>query len=801
MKKKIIILGAGPCGLATAFALSNKNYIVDVYEAQNQVGGLGGSEKVDGMIFDYGPHIYHTHDNKMKIFWRENFGDLLIEKEFFSKNHADGILYDYPLSYQNIEKFPEEIKKKVKKELKELKPENVMRGRNFKEVVTAIVGPTLQDLFFETYSKKLWGIPTTEMSARWAPKRIEIRKKHTSFWYNQYSAAGKFGSGAIMDRMAEKIKNKNNNINLNHEVTDFETKNNSITQIKFKNGSKINTENCTIVSTLPITKNSEFLGYKSNLEFNAYILAYAVVNKSEVLPKDVQSIYFAHDENYFHRVTEQKKYSEESYPKDKTILCFEISYRTKPHLAKMDPQELAKTVFKQFCKMGFCKENLFEKGFTRTFPCINPIMRIGFEKELAKSSSVINSINNLHSVGASAEFSYGDMQVMFSKAFDIVELLTSSHYQINKNIKISTPFKFNEIVYLGSNKTFGREVKKVGGKNPTLVIAEIGINHQGSTEMAIDLLKECKKTGCEYAKIQTYKPGSRVSPTAKSAKYADKTLSMEETTYEMFERVRLDGLQHSDLFKWAKNNNTPLVSTAFDEQSVEELLNYDVDFFKIASFDAVNLPLLKYVASKKKPIILSTGMCGLAEIEDAIEVIASQDNKNLILLHCVSSYPTDPRDVNLKAMESMKKAFNIPVGYSDHTIGTTVAIASMAMGAHVLEKHFTLNKNLEGSDHNLSATPDEMKHIVNSRDIIFSASGTGIKKPSPVEFSSINLQRKSLFTRKNISKGENITLENITIKGPGHGLFPKYLNLVLGKKVTKDIPIDSPLTWDDLLNK
>ena len=149
----------------------------------------------------------------------------------------------------------------------------------------------------------------------------------------------------------------------------------------------------------------------------------------------------------------------------------------------------------------------------------------------------------------------------------------------------------------------------------------------------------------------------------------------------------------------------------------------------------------------------------------------------------------------------MKKAFNIPVGYSDHTIGTTVAIASMAMGAHVLEKHFTLNKNLEGSDHNLSATPDEMKHIVNSRDVIFSARGTGIKKPSPVEFSSVNLQRKSLFTKKNISKGEKITLENITIKGPGHGLFPKYLNLVLGKKVTKDIPIDNPLTWDDLLNK
>ena len=153
--KKIIILGAGPTGLATSLGLSNKNVKVELYEGRNVVGGLGGSEKIDNMVFDYGPHIYHTHDDKMKDFWRKNFGDLLIEKEFFSKNHKDGILYDYPLSYDAIDKFPEKIKKKVKNELKLLRPENIMRAQNFKEVVTAIVGPTLQNLFFETYSKKL----------------------------------------------------------------------------------------------------------------------------------------------------------------------------------------------------------------------------------------------------------------------------------------------------------------------------------------------------------------------------------------------------------------------------------------------------------------------------------------------------------------------------------------------------------------------------------------------------------------------------------------------------------------------
>jgi sialic acid synthase SpsE/protoporphyrinogen oxidase len=790
-KKKMIILGAGPTGLATAFALVNKGYTVNIYEGRNVVGGLGGSEEIDGMVFDYGPHIYHTHDESMKTFWRENFGDLLIEKEFFSKNHKDGVLYDYPLSYDNIEKFPKKIKDKVKKELSEINPENVMRAQNFKEVVTAIVGPTLQDIFFETYSKKLWGIPTTEMSAKWAPKRIEIRRNHKSFWYNQYSAAGKYGSGAIMNRIADIIQEKGSEIHLNSKVTGLKKKNGMIQSLEINKNKLVDTSNSIVISTLPITTTSDFLGYKSTLEFNAYILAYAIVSTDALLPKNVQSIYFAHDDNYFHRVTEQKKYSDIGYPEDKTLLCFELSYRVRPHLAEIDGEELAKICYEQLCDTGFGKKEDFIKGFKRTFPCINPIMRIGFEDELAKSNSVISKYKNLHTVGGSAEFSYGDMQVMFAKANDLVELLTSEHYNINRNLKVGAPFKFNELVKIGDYN--------VGGENPTLIIAEIGINHQGSSKMAMDLIKEAKISGCEYAKIQTYVADKRISARAKSAKYADKTLSMEETTHEMFQRLELDDKDHELLFNYSKKINMPLISTPFDERSVDLLMNFDIDAFKIASFDIVNLPLLKYVASKRKPIILSTGMCSMSEIEDALDTIATQENNNVILLHCVSSYPADPEDVNLKAINSMKAAFKVPVGYSDHTIGLVVPLAAIAMNADVLEKHFTLNINFEGSDHILSATPDEMKKIVDGRDIIYSAFGTGIKKPRAVENISVNLQRKSIFSSKSIKKSQKLSLDNITIKGPGHGLLPKYIDLILGKKVTKNIESDHPITWDDLL--
>jgi N,N'-diacetyllegionaminate synthase len=790
MNKKIIVLGAGPCGLSTAYNLTLKNINVDVYEANFQVGGLGGSEKIDGMVFDYGPHIFHTHDEKLKSFWRDHFGDLLVEKEFFSKNYKDGVFYDYPLSKESIERFPTEIKEKVKKELLERKPENIMRARNFKEVVTSIVGPTLQNIFFEGYSKKLWGIPTEKMSAKWAPKRIEIRDTHSSFWHNQYSAAAIQGAGSVMNRMADRIKKAGNKIYLDSKVVNFKTENNLINEIHFEDGKKIDASKSVIISTIPISVISSILGYDSKLQFNSYILAYVIANKEEILPEGVQSIYFANDDNYFHRVTEQKKYSDFGYPKDKTLLCFEISYRTKPELINVPPEDLCRDVFKQFADLGFCDFEIFEKGFTRNFPCINPILYLGFEEELAKTNSIVNQFSNLYLVGGAAEFSYGDMQVMFLKSFDAVDLLTKPHYEINKNIKISSPFTFNETVNIG-NKT-------VGKSNPTLLLSEIGINHQGSDKILIELLDKTKEAGFDYAKLQTYF-SSRVSETSKGAKYADKTLDMEENISEMFERLQLSKETHAMVFDWSKRNNFPVISTVFDEESVDFLMKYNPDAFKIASFDSVNLPLIKYVASKKKPIILSTGMCGMSEIEDVLDAVASQDNKNLILLHCVSAYPSDPRDVNLNAILTMKSAFKLPVGYSDHTIGTTVAIGAIAMGASILEKHFTLDKNLEGSDHILSADFNDLKSLSEARNVLYTAFGSGIKKKSFSENYSVNTQRKSIYTKKEIEAGEVITLDNICIKGPGHGLLPKYLNLILGRKLIKKIEKDNPVTWDDLL--
>ena len=189
----------------------------------------------------------------------------------------------------------------------------------------------------------------------------------------------------------------------------------------------------------------------------------------------------------------------------------------------------------------------------------------------------------------------------------------------------------------------------------------------------------------------------------------------------------------------------------------------------------------------------------MGDIEEALEAVSSESNRNVILLHCVSSYPANPIDANLRSMETMKKAFKVPVGYSDHTVGTLVSTVSMSLGAHVLEKHFTLDTSLDGTDHILSSTPKEMSELVNNRDVIFSALGTGVKKPRPIEYAQINQQRKSLFVSRDLKAGDTLELDNVTIKGPGHGIQPKFYKLLMGKQVVRDIVSDSPLTWDDVL--
>ncbi|MBM9589077.1 N-acetylneuraminate synthase [Leptospira sp. 201903075] len=329
-------------------------------------------------------------------------------------------------------------------------------------------------------------------------------------------------------------------------------------------------------------------------------------------------------------------------------------------------------------------------------------------------------------------------------------------------------------------------------KHNTLIIAEAGVNHNGSIEIAKQMIDVASEAGADYVKFQTFISENLASRSAKKADYQTKTTNSDESQLAMLKKLELSHEVHYELIKYANSKNIKFLSTAFDLESLDFLQSLNIDLFKIPSGEITNFPYLRKVAQWKKPIILSTGMSSLGEIEDAIRVLEQYGIKRngITVLHCNTEYPTPMSDVNLLAMNSIQKAFNVSVGYSDHTAGIEVAVAAVALGASVIEKHFTLDKNMEGPDHKASLEPGELKNLIKSIRNIEQALGDGIKKPSLSEMKNIEVARKSIVASKLIQKGEVFTDENCTTKRPAIGISPMKWESVIGKVATETFQPD-----------
>lgn len=325
------------------------------------------------------------------------------------------------------------------------------------------------------------------------------------------------------------------------------------------------------------------------------------------------------------------------------------------------------------------------------------------------------------------------------------------------------------------------------------IIAEIGGNFT-NFKQAKRLIDEASKCGVDAIKLQTYQADTIVT---KNAKFnLDNIDNISQHDY--FREFQIDKILHFRIFEYINKKNIDWFSTPSHPLDVDLLENLAVGAYKIGADDATNLPLLKYVAKTGKTILLSTGMCTLNEIKEAVNSIIQSGNENIILFHTISNYPTYPDQVNLLAMQTIMKEFpNLEVGFSDHTIGTTASICAVAMGARLIEKHFTYDKSAHGPDHMLSATPDEMTFIVNSIREFELMKGSPIKQPIGKEIQNRHINRKSIVSVKNISKGEKITEEHIDIKRPGGGIEPKNINKIIGKTVNRNIMVDQTLLWSD----
>jgi N-acetylneuraminate synthase len=322
----------------------------------------------------------------------------------------------------------------------------------------------------------------------------------------------------------------------------------------------------------------------------------------------------------------------------------------------------------------------------------------------------------------------------------------------------------------------------------TLIIAEAGVNHNGDINLAKQLVAAAAAAGADMVKFQTFKALNLVTKTASKAAYQNKTTDESESQFEMIRKLELSKADHELLIEECHRYGISFFSTAFDTDSFDMLVNMGIKQVKIPSGELTNLPLLRYMTRLGLPVILSTGMANMGEIEAAIEVIENSGTpRNLItVLHCTTEYPTPMNEVNLRAMLSIKLAFGVRVGYSDHTPGIEIPIAAVALGATVIEKHFTLDRTLPGPDHLASLEPKELKAMVDAIRNIEMALGDGIKRPSASEIKNIPIARKSLVATKSIRAGESFSANNIGTKRPGTGISPMLWDDVIGRKATRD---------------
>ena len=330
----------------------------------------------------------------------------------------------------------------------------------------------------------------------------------------------------------------------------------------------------------------------------------------------------------------------------------------------------------------------------------------------------------------------------------------------------------------------------------TTIIAEAGVNHNGSIEIAKKMIDVAAFAGADLVKFQTFKAESLVIHSADKAEYQKKSTSMSESQFKMIKKLELDQTAHEELIEHCEQKGIRFLSTAFDHDSIDLLAKLDIPFYKIPSGEITNQPYLRHLGRMGKPVVMSTGMSTLKEVQAAMNVLLDAGIKkdDLTILHCNTEYPTPMKDVNLKAMLTIGEQLRVAIGYSDHTLGIEIPVAAVAMGATVIEKHFTLDRTMPGPDQAASLEPEELKAMVVAIRNIEKAMGNGVKKPSSSEIKNIPIARKSIVAANKIAKGEIFTEKNLTVKRPGNGISPMLWGEVLGMVAEKDYLIDDEIS-------
>ena len=795
MRRKAFILGAGVSGLVAGWKLAERGWEVAIFERDAQVGGMARSWRWGDFILDVGPHIYHTPDPALAAAWERDFGDLFVKGAFYCAN-VKGAKFDrfyhYPLSYEGLSaEFDPATRVRVIDELGKTSEADRRLARTFAEYVRGLVGPTLQEMFFENYPRKVWGLATSDMTANWAPKRIEIRQTISEFYAGQWNAVGKYGTGCVLDRIRDRTISAGGRIELGTGVAAMETAGGKIDALRLEDGRRIAVAlGDIVISTVPISALCRMLGGSSRLSFRGIASVYVAVDRPRILPGHFNWLYFDDPALAFNRVTEPKSMAPDVAPAGRSFLVAEIAYSAGDAVDRATDDDLVARVVRDLATTGLIAPNERIETSINRQPAVYPLLTKDYQVELARARELVGRFDQVHSIGTTGEFNYADIQILFQKAGDLIDLLTDGKSDLVGAVRRPRVYRLNAEFEIGG--------RRIGPSHKPFIVAEAGLNHNGNVDLALRLVDAAAAAGCDAVKFQTFRAEDRVSAKVLGANYAEQIVGMEENLYQVLARLQLKADDHRRLAARARDKGILFFSTPFAIGDVALLEEIGVPCYKIASADIGNLPLLRRVASTGKPMIVSTGMATLAMVEEALEAIRAAGNANVALMHCISSYPAAPEDTNLRTIETLVRAFGVPVGFSDHTLGLLCARIALARGAALIERHFTLSRDMEGPDHILSSEPDEMRTLVREAALVPIALGDGIKRITGSEYATITTQRKALFAARDIAEGDVLDEAALSIKGPGVGIAPRFMTVVLGRRARRRVAADHPITWDDI---
>lgn len=785
MQKQIIIIGGGVTGCALAYFLSQKNLKVRLYEKTGNLGGLSRSVWNEELQCwnDIGPHIFHSPDPEITDLWKDLFSDLFQVNDYYSaiiKNKNFSEFHSYPISKEGINLISKIDTSKINFGAVSSKEQAL--STNFREMMIAKLGPELEEEYFRYYPEKLWGMPTNNMRADWAPKRISIREKINTFFEGQFVATSREGAGKIYQRIGELIKKRNCEIHYNSEINKLSIEDSKIQSI-FINGKEINTKNCLVVSTIPVPIIASLMGTKINLKYRGLKITNWITSERNILPNNYGWLYFDDKDIPFTRLTDYTKMSPDAISDDKGILTTECPFNANETIQRNDKENHLDQVIASLNSISWLKGKIIGCSSFFREPFVYPIREQGYEDELNYLNNKISNLENFWTIGAAGGFEYSDAQILFRKAKDFADDLYSDLIH-NTNRLIVKEDKFaskldNRIHYKLSENNYD--------KVETKIISEIGINHNGSIELAKKLIEESFNCGAHMVKFQLYKPEMRASVNMRDAFYSEKADGEGESLKELFESCYLSIEELKELKNFSDNIGIEMFLSAFDSDSVINAKQINANLIKISSMDLTNIEVWESAARNFKQIIASTGMSSLKEVTRSYEYAKSKNNKiDITLLHCVSSYPMPIAEAKLGRI-NLLRGISPKVGYSDHSTTIEIPYTASLLGAQVIEKHFTLDKSLKGPDHIHSALPSEMKRLV---ELIKSKSDildTSIHDISKIQKSEMMKQKKGYFYISNLKAGHILKKEDIRLGAPcvGADTFECY-NLI-GKELASQV--------------